>query len=266
MPIKTTKPKKARTMLSELFHDLIRVGREAEKVEIVDFDARRKLVRQGCRLEFHENKPAPRGHQVETFDSFVAAVGKWAEGTGVVWHRHGLAQLVADDGGDRLDLVSCQLTHTKPFLKLAELAETKTWLDHQPFTRLLRHELPGCFDEEFVRAVRAIDFTDHERAGGSFQSGANSFGRSVETAVNNLEAFERFDRVVAKVRVYEQDGWFGERHVLCTFDIDPGPRKLMLRPLPGQIEQAIDDTHAAIHAALIDKLTPLKVAVFRGTK
>jgi hypothetical protein len=253
-------------MLAELFNEFVRLGRDAEKVEIVDFDARRKLVRQGARLEFHDNKPAPRTHLVETFDSFTDAVGKWAEGTGVVWHSPGRVQLVVDDDGDRLDLVTVALTYSEPFKLLKQIAATKHWLDHRDFVRMLRFDLPDCFHEEFVRAVRAIDFTDNVNAGGSFQNGRDSFGKSVETAVNNLESFERFDRVVAKVRVYEQDGWFGERHVLCTFDIDPGPRKLMLRPLPGQIEQAIDDTHATIQAALVEKLAKLEVAVFRGTK
>jgi len=251
-------------MLQELFEKLTSTIRQADLAKVIEFDERTKIVQQGDKLEWRNVEAKPRSHEVETFASFVDAAKNWGAAKGVVWHKRNSVELVANDQDDRLDRICATLTDTAPFELLETLAAEKRWMPHRDFVLMLRHDLTDVFDVEFVRAVRSIDFQAHDGAISTVDRGRDTLGRSVDAVVSNMESLDRWERVFAKVDVYEERDWFVKRSVECMFDVDPTTRKLMLRPIAGQIENAIDDTHQEIQTALSSALKEAKIPVFRG--
>lgn len=196
--------------------------------------------------------PAPRDHRVYSLDDLIAFVrdhsgSDWITST---WHsRIGVVAVLDDD--QRRDYCTLPLTCSVPFEQLRWLDEDVRWLDQRAFVRLLHFALG--IDRTFVAPFRRLDWSQQTTGVGEVVHGRDRLGSEISAAVTG--AAELPEDLMVRVPVYRESGETDCSIVRCAIMTDPSRRLLNLRPLPGEVDAAIDQHQQSIHERLLAGFT-----------
>lgn len=248
-------------LTKEALQLLISTGQAAQRPERIDVEDPRRIYYtvQGTPQPF--DVPAPvRDSRLNSLADLIEACQELSGSThAVVWHApRGVVVILDDD--DRRDRLTFSLTFSEPFVRLSELAETPEALDQRGFVRLLRRDLG--VDAPTVAPFRRLEWSTVKAAIGETAPGRDRLGRDIQAKVAG--AAELPEDLLVTVPVYRECGERGEYAVRCAIDIEPLEERIYFRPLPGEIDTAIDLAQASIHDRLEAGLGT-DVPVFYGT-
>lgn len=188
--------------------------------------------------------PSPRSHEAGTLAEVVALANRFAgepaeatEGPPVVWYDAERVVLVIDDNGHRLERTALKLETSDVFATLMKLGETKPWMDHKPFVRMLRIDLAGALEPGILERARSLIFESDSKASSVVTREKESLGRSISASVRAANG-ELPEEVELNVPVYKTAGESRQRYLIrCAIDVDHDQCRLRLFPLPDEIER-----------------------------
>jgi hypothetical protein len=151
------------------------------------------------------------------------------------------------------------LTFSAPFQILRTLDEDPRPMDQRAFVRLLRHDLGMA--QPTVNAFRRLDWKTAVEATGEVVHGRDRMGREINAQV--IQAAELPEDLMVSVPVYREAGERQPVSLRCDVEIDAARQTLQLSPIPGEIENAIDDAQRSIRERLGD-VGPAVKAVYYG--
>ena len=179
-----------------------------------------------------------------------------------MWHDDGEVILVYDDN-DRRERATLDLQISKQFSTLTKLSEGHGY-EQRDFVRLLRFTL-GCSNPE-VEPFRTLNWRNEAAADGIAMHGKDRIGTKVNAEVAGTVDVP--DEMRITIPLYTTAGERGGHHIQCGVDLDGrGDRKtISLFPLPGEMEQAMYEHQAEIHARLVDAFSILEkqIPVYYG--
>lgn len=201
--------------------------------------------------------PSPRAHKPDTVAEVIALANRFAEGGGfpVVWYDADKVVLVIDDNAHRVSTATLALELSELFVRVAAL-NGSTWHDHKRFLRLLRVDLAGTLESDYlVNAVRKIVFATTDTRSAEIRGAKESLGREIQSkAEAGAEIAERVFELVCPV--YRTPGETETFAVRCTLEVDPGEARLQLVPFPDEIQRvrqrAVASIGERLHAGLTE--------------
>lgn len=204
-----------------------------------------------------EIPPPVRNHQVCTLEALLLAVEQYGE-HGALWHDQELITLITDDG-DRRDRVTLRLTLSDHWKIVAALGAPLTQRD---FVRLLRHDLFGHVPSTLLPAVAKIEVATSSGQRNEINPGRERGSR--EFAVELATSGEIPEHFTAMVNVYANEGLRQLRPIICSLDysLPPAQVAFVVKPLPDQLELALQDAQRELHEYLTEKV---EIPVFCGT-
>jgi len=152
------------------------------------------------------------------------------------------------------------LHQTKRFHLLEKLQEEKPLFDQYTFIKLLRLELG--LDTVFVGKFRKLSWSDGGTSSGQHTHGSDKLGKTINLQIENAADIpEEFD---LQVPVYDE--FPNELMIVkCAIEIDTRNQRLMLCPLPNELDKAMKNTQQFIHEWLTRELAACNVPVYYGT-
>lgn len=209
-----------------------------------------KLIHHDGKLVEHKEGIPARSHgacDLESFASIVGDYGKKEEAT--VWHRDNLITAVLDAGADsyRDDRVTWSLSASEKFKALTGDAPRPR--QHADFVRFLVQNLRDEINASapgLLGTIRSLKFRTADEQAGDVKQGRESMGRSIEAEVTG--ATDLPETFVVKVR-----RWASLEYVVaveCLLVLDVQERKLSIRPLADQLEQAENGAQGWLHEQL----------------
>jgi len=163
----------------------------------------------------------------------------------VLWHGPGRIVLVFDDE-DRRDQAFFHLAYSRQYLILKRLAETVTPMDQLNFVRMLRIELN--VEQVLIAPFRRLDWRSSEAASGVVERGTDRMGRSIAAECDGVDRLP--DELLISLPVYVTPGVDWRVSVRCMLEVDAMAQRMILRPLPGELETAEAIIHQRIGEAL----------------
>jgi hypothetical protein len=200
-----------------------------------------------------ETGPQPRGHAVDRLDDLIAyaaslgnALGEDGDGP-VIWHGRMKVVLICNDA-ERVDTVHLDLPFSRQFQLLLSFDADAMASQFEPadFIRLLRREF-GC-GEDVVGPFRRLDFRVLEEMEAETFQGRDRMGKGVMSEVRAAEDLP--SEILVSVAVHDAPGERVLSTVGCAIDIDTRRGRIIFRPLPGELEKAIDVRQESIRARL----------------
>ena len=256
----------------ELFKDQVAGAAGAKgKVELLDVpgDPRHYMIVSADGTHtIAEKSPPPRVHSLDTIDAVIEYV-TWAEtnltGDPTVWFDGETIRVILDDADDsqRINRVSCELAYTPTWKKIDWLGEQ--WLAQKAFVRLLRITLADAATEssqQLLRVARVLAFSNSSAGHGKVEHGRQSLGLDIEEEVKS-EAGEIPDEITLNVRIFDDPRTTRRFEIRLAVDINAREGTFNLCPVPGSVEEALEDQVNTIGGWLDHELPD--VAVFRGT-
>lgn len=238
-------------MLQEAIEQITDMAVEAAgpKIVAIPGDPTRLLVNANGKCEMHVLPPAHRKHTVRTLDDMVLiterASGVWG-GKPVLWHDRASVVLVVDDG-ERRDVVTMPLQIAETYATVEKLAARK--FTQKEFVQLLRVSLRGCVvDPTLLPAVRELKFKKNASGTSGIQHGRESMGREIESEIVGADAIP--EEVVLQTRVYNNPDVQYMAKVTCALDIDLESESFTLRPMPDQLEEAVQGAQNEVRTRL----------------
>lgn len=238
-------------MLQEALQYLARQAEEANvpSVTAIPGDPVQVLISHGGAYEKHQLPPAHRKHTVRTLDDMILiterASAVWG-GKPVLWHDRASVVLVVDDG-ERRDLVTMPLQIAETYATVEKLATRK--FTQKEFVQLLRVSLRGCVvDKTLLPAVRELKFKKNASGTSGIQHGRESMGREIESEIVGADAIP--EEVVLQTRVYNNPDVQYMAKVACALDIDLESETFTLRPMPDQLEEAVQGAQNEVRTRL----------------
>ena len=163
------------------------------------------------------------------------------------------------DTGHRDDRLTWKLTPSSKFGALTTGAGQPR--AHADFVRFLVQNLRDEFDAAapgLLGTIRNLKFKTADEQTGNIQQGRESMGRQIEAAVTG--ATDLPETVIIQVRRWASLDYLAS--VECLLVLDTTDRKLSLRPLADQLEQAENDAQAWLGEQLT---AAVKCPVYYGT-
>lgn len=199
--------------------------------------------------EKHQLPPATRKHTVRTLDDMILiterAESVWG-GKPVLWHDRASVVLIVDDG-ERRDLVTMPLQISETYATVEGLA--RRTFSQKEFVQLLRVSLRGCvLDGNLLPAVRALKFQTNSSGSSQIKHGQESMGREIESQIVGADAIP--EEVTLQTRVYNNPDVQYMAKVTCALDIDLESQKFTLRPMPDQLEEAVQGAQNEVRTRL----------------
>ncbi len=204
--------------------------------------------------------PGAREHRVASIDDFIAAAkaaadGEWrADAAPIIWFADKQLVLVVDDA-DRHDLITTPLIQSPHYLTLsqydAKAGEPVKRISQKSFIELLKLTLRNCVvhGDELLKAVRGIKFQKTENGGANVGRGKESMDADVVAEVVGWADVPEEWQVTFPVYWNE-----GEREnvlsVLCHVDVDLDEQKFIFRPIPGEMDLALEKAKSMIRERL----------------
>lgn len=190
-----------------------------------------------------EAAPAPRRYVAYRLADVSALVRQFQAQSAMtfVWCGRGKVHVTLDEAGTRREAITMAAPPSKAFERLKALEAEREPMDQRAFLELLRVELAGCVEDDFVALVRDLRFAANSEGLGQIQAGKESLGKKVmQEVVSGGRTIPDF--VVATVPVYEdlvdESGRVFSVEVKCALSIDLSQQTLMLVPLPEQLTAA----------------------------
>jgi hypothetical protein len=209
-----------------------------------------KLVHHDGQLVEHKEAIPARGHNACDLESFAAIVGDYGKkDEATVWHKDNtvVAVLDAGDASYRDDSVRWLLTASEKFKALTQDAPRPR--AHAEFVRFLVQTLRDELDASapgLLGTIRNLKFRSADEQTGDIKQGRESMGRSIEAEITG--AAELPETVLVKVRRWASLDYVAT--VECLLVLDVQERKLSLRPLADQLEQAENGAQGWLHGQL----------------
>lgn len=198
------------------------------------------------RLQEIEIPNPPRGHLVETLDSFRAAVKTFRYASAdplaedrppLLWVSMSQVVAVFDDEAFRQSRTTWKIQPSHVFGEVSDSGE----FNHTEFVRFLRHTLADVlFDpDNLVDIVRAVKFTTGSETASEITPGKNTLGKSVMREVTG--AVQIPEDVVLTFEPFPSADIFEVKKTVsvdCSLFTDAADQTFELSPKPGQIDAA----------------------------
>lgn len=186
-------------------------------------------------LERYDHDAPARQHKVRDIET-LATIVEGRENASV-WHADNTVVALLDDRDDchRDDRISWSLTPSSKFTALVQQAQQPR--AHADFVRWLVQNLRDEFDAAapgLLGTIRNLKFRNSDEQSGNVQQGRESMGRQIEAEISG--ATDLPETVLIKVRRWASLDYVAA--VECLLVLDTTERKLSLRPLADQLEQA----------------------------
>lgn len=233
--------------MMEYLHERAEAYSRPREIELND--PRRYFFSAGSSIQVYERQYPVRSHIVHHIDSLVALAIRFADRKPAIWVSPSHVVLVIDDQTHRLETAVMQLDRTDPFIRLAKLNESVTWMSLRDFVNLLRVDLVNTMESSILLdRVRRLKFDCGQVVSAESIKHRESIGKTV---VNKVSAdVEIPDEVQLTLPVFYNTQAI---QIVCSIDIDPTRAVLALKPFPDQINLALRSAVAQI-AANINKV------------
>ncbi len=250
-------------MLAEFLTALVRLAREADKVEIIPIpgDPRHVLVREG-QMTSERDVPAPlRTPKISSFPDFAAAVRDPAICPAPEIYYGPNGAVCYCDRADRREAVTLPLEWSEQWSAVLALRAGKS-LTPKEAIAFLRYEINAASAEPVIAGLRRIDFTRTGTGKSVVEHGRESLGRAVEAAVVQADQIpEAFD---ITIRPVVNDGFQTVQvTVRCGVVIDFEQQRIVLRLLPDEATRARQFFLVKLGSLLADDLPG--IPAFNGT-
>lgn len=246
-------------MLEEALKLIQTTAVEASGIELkaIPGDSRRMVVERpnATSLEFVD-VPAPlRKHSIQSLPDFIAAVQHWGQ-KGIVFHSHKSVVLVVDDA-DRRDVVTMKLNESTTFSFLRKVGERP--MDHRTMIDVLRNQLYGHVSEALLVSVRKIEVANSGRTASEINPGRE---RGTKEFLHELAGADNLPEYVdVNTPVYSDVGLRQSRMVRCSFEVRLPQMEFSLKPLPDELDIAVQEAQLQLHEALEAELD---LPIFHG--
>lgn len=168
------------------------------------------------------------------------------------------------------DAAGMPLEFSVEYAVLRLMRSEKSWLKQADLVKALRVDLAKTLSNqpELLTTVRTIKAATAKTAEGDVQHGRESLGLSVNAAVTGSGPLP--EQVMLAIEVFDEPGLGPARvrwPVCCALLIEPTEVRFALWPLPGEIEQALDNAVEHIGTELRTLLGGQEgepVPIFRG--
>lgn len=200
--------------------------------------------------------PDVRRSRVHSLDDLIqAAEQAWATDP-VIWHDR-CSVVVVLDNGDRRDTVVFELIQSRPFLLLDCHSREIRQLDQRKFCRLLRYDL--MVDAALVAPFRRLEWVTGSKSLGETKPSHDRLGKEITASVTGTD--ELPEEITVNVPVYENVGERGPVSIVCSIETQPENNTIVLRPMPLEMQTAVDEVQQRIHDRLV---LAVKCPVFYG--
>lgn len=192
-------------------------------------DAKGEIKMFGSAVEF-------RAHRVETIDDIAQFYRDHSsnEASSSIFYMRDRVVLLIDDE-DRRDRVTLALSLSP---QLVCLDQMKGAVEQSALIRTLRTTLYGCFspDLKLVDALRNLKWNDETSGQSDIQRGRASIGSAIRRELTGLEAMPEYIHFTVPVFASKVEH---KAIIRCLFDPDEKTKRIILEPLPGEIDRAL---------------------------
>ncbi len=244
-------------MLKEFLELLQNTAVKAHGVNLrpVPGDNRRLFVdRPGSEaVEFVDMPPALRSHAILGIDDFIEAVKRWGQ-SGVVFHSPSKIVLVVDDA-DRRDVVSMALVESETFQFMRTVG--KAAMSHRDMVNVLKHNLRDHVIDSLLPSVRKLDVDSSTKQSAEIARGRE---RGTREFVADLVGANNIPETVnVTTSVYSNAGLRQSCTIKCSFDVAIPGLEFTLKPLPDELNIAVENAQTEIHQILAAALDGIPV-------
>jgi len=222
-------------------------------VTAIPGDPRSVIVQLGSAYEYRPIPPAVRNHTILGIDDFIEAVKRWGA-KGVVFHSPAKIVLVVDDA-DRRDVATMNLVESETFTFMRTVGRSN--MDHRTMVNVLKNQLRDHVIDSLLPAVRKLDVSasnkqtaeiSHGRERGTREFAADLVGASQIPEVLNVTA-----------SVYSNAGLRQSYTIKCSLDVAIPQLEFSLKPLPDELDIAVENAQSEIHQILEGALDGIAV-------
>lgn len=218
------------------------------------------------RTEVH-HEPPKRSVKLLSIDQvapFVTFCDERYETQPTVWIDHNAVRVVCDDqpGSYREDCATCDLLFTEEWNTLLKIAAME--FGQKALVRFLRIDMAGAASEEsqeLLRVCRNMNCKVFQVSNGSVGHKGESLGRSIDAEMQS-DAGEFPERIVFKVRVFDDKALQQVYPIRCDVTLNPQEGTVQLTPLSRDMQLAEDAEREKIEALVS---SGLEVPLFHGT-
>ena len=218
-------------------------------------DDRNRRYQVGGQIQTVDIPPNPRNHLVYCLDDLISFVEHHADPEGhitpAIWHHTDRVVAILDDD-DRRERCGFPLEFSEPFQRLRELDVGAHKFRQREFVRFL--DLILGVEKALVARFRRLDWRTQIAATGEVAPGRDRLGKEVNATVAGTA--ELPDDLLVNVPVYREKGETDPRVVRCRIETYPTDEVLTLRPVPGEIDAALDAAQMSIRQHLVEALGP----------
>jgi len=184
-----------------------------------------------------------RRHSVNTIDDLAQFAKDHideVEMSSVFYNRNSITLFINDE--DRRDRVTIELALSPQFTLMKEL---KGSAEQGEVIRALRSTLFGCFspDLKLVESLRNLKWGDESTGESNLQRGKASIGSAIRRELNGLESIPEY--IDFTVPVFSTKVEY-KATIKCLLDPDEKNKRIILAPLPGQIDTALFEAEVEI--------------------
>jgi hypothetical protein len=238
-------------MIAEALELIQSTAVDAHGVAVVPIELRnaKLLAHKGILSEHPTGIPA-RNHHASDLESLAAVVVDYGDKeNSIVWHNGNNVVAVLDSAEKsyRDDKVSWTLTESVKWAKLTRDAPTAR--THADFVRFIVQNLRDELDASapgLLGIIRNLKFKSADEQTGNIQQGRESMGRQIEAEITG--AGDLPETIIVRVRRWASLEYVGA--IECLLVLDTHERKLSLRPLADQLEQAEHGAQSWLHEQL----------------
>lgn len=196
-------------------------------------------------------EPYPRTHQLGSIDQFADFVPNAEErkitANPTIWVCSGGVKLIFDDsaGSRRECHAYVGLTATAAY---AFLLASDRRFNQKDFVKLLRYTLWECLDDAGrlgLKAIRSFSSKNFVTSHGNVEHGRQSLGKELESEIRS-DAGDIPEELTLHVRLFTDRALTRRFPIKCAIDIEPAEGTFSLRPLPEQLDAAVDEQLQAI--------------------
>lgn len=232
----------------------------ADPIAIVDPRAEYFFVK-GAPVVVPRPKPR-RDHVVKSLDDLIGLAIRFGE-PATVWHAEDAVIVVIDDDGHRVERVRLPLAESDTFKTIRGLRQSKAWLDHKSFCRLLRLDLANALTAgSLLNVVKEVRFDSGVVVSGKLNRTQESLGRDISSAVSCERDIP--EQVTLTTRIYSTQGVQTDVRIRADVDVDPGNATFRLIPIPDEIETAFQYVMNTLNGYLNAAL-PGEIPCYYGT-
>lgn len=249
-------------MLAETIRAIAEMAQKSDAAQVQSLPGfpARLLVRHNGKLDYVDVPPPERQHVIRSLPDFVSALtdAVIAKDPEVYFSmREAVAFL---DRKDRRETIRFPITPSDRWTAVQGLQSSQPMTTKEAI-RLLRFDLHGSGAESVIQSLRRVDFTRTSAGKSTVEHGKESFGRSVEAAVQQADSVpESFCLHVSPAVNVGLRGFDVSIRIGVMIDLEA--ERILLRPLADELLAAQVSFSAAVRAEL-SRLMP-SVPVFDG--